>query len=89
MAKVELGNCRGVVLTLLLDKLAAGVMNGNKKSIKVIDAIAIRWTAEANSLLAVEGRLDGAACHRAGLRRNFVCPLAPSLADNKFRRGLS
>ena len=53
--QVEDGKCGGGVVGNLLKELRAGVMNGNKKSIKVIDAIAIRWTAEANSLLAVEG----------------------------------
>ena len=37
----------------------------------------------------VKAGSDGAACHVSGLRRDFVCPLAQPVADNKSRRRLS
>ena len=76
---------------LLLKQLAAGVSDGYCKSVKVIDAVAFVWTTKANArvlLVWMKGGGDGAAFHRAGLRRNFVCPLALAVADNKFRRRL-
>ena len=69
---------------LLLKQLAAGVANGYCKRVKVIDVVAIVWTTESDSLLFVEGGCDRAAFHLAGLRRNFVCPLAQPWRTTNF-----
>lgn len=59
---------------LLLEKLLAGVVNGDAKCIEVIECVAISRTAKANSSLTVWFVKAGPDC--AGLM--FVCHVSVS-----------